>query len=67
MGSKGPARDQARGLDQGEFVGSKKKNPMDVVHWVWGFWDESLVFYKPKRDLRALKFCKISAFDRPLL
>ena len=67
MGSKGRARDQTCGLDQGEFVGSKNKNPMDEVHWVWGFCDASLVFYKPKRDLRALKFCKISAFDRPLL
>ena len=36
MGSKGRARDYARGLDQGEFVGSKNKNPMDEVHWVWG-------------------------------
>jgi hypothetical protein len=23
-------------VDQEEFVGSKKKNPMDDVHWVWG-------------------------------
>jgi hypothetical protein len=54
MGSKGRALDQACGLDQGEFVGSKKKNPMDDVHWVLRFCDASLVFYKPKRDLRAL-------------
>jgi hypothetical protein len=27
-------RDQACGLDQEAFVGSKKKNPIDEVHWV---------------------------------
>ena len=31
----GRARDHAGGLDQGEFVGRKRKNPMDQVHWVW--------------------------------
>jgi hypothetical protein len=67
MGSKGRAWDHSCGLDQGEFVGSKKTNPMDEVHWVWGFWDESLVFYKPKRDLSALKFCKISSGYKHLL
>ena len=36
LGLQGRARDHACGLDQGEFVGSKKKNPMDQVHWVWG-------------------------------